>query len=337
MPMNLPLLWGLLLAGSAAAPEAERLFEVETVRDVAYGDGSDADRIKHKLDLYLPKGAKDYPVMLFIHGGGWRHGDKKMYAGLAQGYAKHGIGTVVVNYRLSPGVKHPAHVQDVAKAFAWTHRNIARYGGRPDRLFLCGHSSGGHLAALLATNPKYLEAERLAIGNIRGVIAVSGVYMIPFGDAPYYAEQLGYAIAFRGAYPLAPFTVEGRVTINPFRQPISADLLIRRAFGEDDPIARKDASPLLHINGAHPPFLVMYAENDFERCAEMSELFGTALKKCNCKVCTMELADRDHITTILWMMQKEDDPANVAIRRFVRDHSDPSSRGASPRAPRIAR
>jgi acetyl esterase/lipase len=66
----------------------------------------------------------------------------------------------------------------VARAFAWTHKNIAKYGGRPDRIFACGHSAGGHLVALLATNETYLKAEGLAPKDLRGVIPISGVYNI---------------------------------------------------------------------------------------------------------------------------------------------------------------
>src|SRR5205823_5671892 len=103
--------------------------------------------------------------VFFVHGGAWRNGDKSgilgVYSALGRFLVRHGLGAVIINYRLSPAVRHPAHVQDVAKAFAWTHKNIARYGGRPDQIFLCGHSAGGHLVALLATDPTYLKAEGL--------------------------------------------------------------------------------------------------------------------------------------------------------------------------------
>src|SRR5207245_1238220 len=74
------------------------------------------------------------------------------------------------------------HVKDVARAFAWARKHIADYGGRPDQLFLLGHSAGGHLVSLLATDDKYLRAEGLEVTDVRGVIAVSGVYHLPPGD-----------------------------------------------------------------------------------------------------------------------------------------------------------
>jgi len=161
-----------------AAPPVSK---VEVVKDVAYYDGKDADPVKHKLDLYLPKGQKDFPVVLFVHGGTWKSGDKKIYGPLGETFARNGVGMVITNYRLSPGVKHPAHVEDVARAFAWTHANVGKYGGRADRLFVSGHSAGGHLVALLATDESYLKAHKLSFESVRGVVALSGVYTITPG------------------------------------------------------------------------------------------------------------------------------------------------------------
>src|SRR5262245_17933528 len=156
----------------------EKLFEVETVKDVAYNDAADADPEKQKLDLYLPKGQKDFPVLFFVHGGTWKSGDRKQYPKLGEPYASRGIGTVVISYRLSPQVQHPAHIQDVARAFAWTCGNVGKYGGRADQVFCCGHSAGGHLVSLLATDESYLKAEKRSFADIKGVIPISGVYTI---------------------------------------------------------------------------------------------------------------------------------------------------------------
>jgi acetyl esterase/lipase len=175
-------------------------FDVEEVKNVAYYDGDGADRVKHKLDLYLPKGQKDFPVLLFVHGGGWTTGDKWLYGGIGRRFAENGIGTVVTNYRLSPGVKHPEHIKDVARAFAWTHENIARYGGKPDEIFLSGHSAGGHLVALLATDESYLKAEKCALADVKGVIPVSGVYRI--GPPILFQKTFGDADACKEASPL---------------------------------------------------------------------------------------------------------------------------------------
>jgi len=158
-----------------AAPTA---YEFEAVRDIAYRTDAEADPVKHKLDLYVPKGAKDFPVLFFVHGGAWQSGSKGLYGKLGETFAKLGIGAVVINYRLSPAVKHPTHIQDVAKAFAWTVANVGKHGGNAERIFAAGHSAGGHLVSLLATDDRWLKAEALSVKNLRGVVPMSGVYTI---------------------------------------------------------------------------------------------------------------------------------------------------------------
>src|SRR5262245_62590551 len=120
--LMLSILSSLLTPADAPRAGEEKTYSVQTVKDVVYYDGPDQHKVKHKLDLYLPKGHKDYPVLFFVHGGAWAHGDKNtfgLYGLLGAAYARLGIGVVVTNYRLSPEVKHPEHVKDVARAFAW--------------------------------------------------------------------------------------------------------------------------------------------------------------------------------------------------------------------------
>ena len=169
---------------SAAAEARMTEYEVERHPDLEYVAGPDAD-IRHKLDLYVPVGAKNWPVMIYVHGGAWKQGSKTLYIGLARTFARHGIGVAVINYRLSPKVKHPGHIEDVAKAFAWVKNNIAKHGGDSGQITVMGHSAGGHLVALLATDPTYLKAEKLSPADIHGVIAVSGVYQIEPGGELY--------------------------------------------------------------------------------------------------------------------------------------------------------
>jgi acetyl esterase/lipase len=179
-------------------------FPVEVVPDIAYVEGPDADK-KQKLDLYLPKGQKDVPVFFFIHGGAWRSGDRKLYGALGRNFARNGVATVIISYRLTPQVQHPGHIQDVAKAFAWTVKNIAKYGGNPSEIFVSGQSAGGHLAALLATNEQYLAAEKLSAKAIKGVVPISGVYL--FADHPMLKGVVGKEPdAYISASPLKQVT-----------------------------------------------------------------------------------------------------------------------------------
>ena len=228
MPSRLAAFAAVLLALSAVPVRADegafpRKYEVRTIKDIAYSDGDDADAAKHKLDLYLPKDAKDYPVMVFIHGGAWRHGDKDdfsfgafgVYSDFGSFYARRGVAVAVINYRLSPAVKHPEHVKDAARALAWVHKHIGDYGGRADRMFVAGHSAGGHLAALLATDDQWLKAEGLTSAAIKGVICLSGVFNVP-------------------------------------------DDILPDVFG-DDAEAHRQASPIRHVHAGMPPFLLICA------------------------------------------------------------------------------
>lgn len=267
----LPVLLG---PATLAAGELEK-FAVEKHRNLAYNSARDADPVRHKLDLYVPKGAKDYPVMMFVHGGAWKSGNKDLYVALGENFARQGIGTAIINYRLTDRegtVKHPDHVKDVAKAFAWVKENCAKYGGSKAKLFVSGHSAGGHLVALLGTDEEYLKAEKCSAGDIRGVIAVSGVY-----------------------------------TISP--------LVLGNIFGKDEAVC-KAASPITHVHGHHPPFLIGYGNRDFPFMDLMAEDFGKKLKECKCDAKVMKL-ERDHFSIIIQMAAKADDPLTQAMVEFM--------------------
>ncbi len=168
------ILTAALLSVSLAQPTPPLPFRVVT--DIAYYDAPDAHPTKHRLDLFVPEGLKDAPVVIFVHGGGWTSGDKRLYSFVGRAFAQQGFVTAVINYRLSPQVQHPAHIEDVARAFVWVYRNIAQYGGNPEKIFVMGHSAGGHLTALLALDERYLRAHGLSLAAIKGAIPISGVY-----------------------------------------------------------------------------------------------------------------------------------------------------------------
>jgi acetyl esterase/lipase len=176
------------------AREEPKTYKVKAVRNVAYYEGDDAHKKKHKLDLYLPEGAKDFPVLFFVHGGAWTTGDKDffgVYESFAKTYAKQGIGVVVTNYRLSPAVKHPEHVKDVARALAWTYKNVKKHGGNPDAIVLCGHSAGGHLVSLVTADASYLKELKVETKVIKGVVPISGVYDLPDDLMPNVFDKQG--------------------------------------------------------------------------------------------------------------------------------------------------
>jgi acetyl esterase/lipase len=283
--------------GAAEKPVLVAAEQVRIVRNVTYRDllvGEDAGGDRNKLDLYLPRDQKDFPVIFFVHGGAWRQGSKDfmgLYASYGLYWAHRGVGVVVPNYRLSPRVQHPAHIHDVAKAFAWTHRNIAQYGGRTDAIFVSGHSAGGHLVALLASDEQYLKAEGLSLAAIRGVMPISGVYRI-------YGQYLDASVTADGT-GRAPARFSSVFT--------------------NDPKVRKDASPLTHARPGLPPFLVIYADNDLPTLPEMAEEFGAALKKAKCDVEVLQVKRRNHMTVFL-DASRDGDPAERAIKEFLAKH-----------------
>jgi acetyl esterase/lipase len=271
------LLLALVVAYPAAADDTKPAFAVEKHLNLAYNSAKDADPDRHKLDVYVPKGAKDAPVMMFVHGGAWRSGSKDLYAALGDTFAKQGIVTVVINYRLSSakgGAKHPDHIHDVAKAFAWVKENAPKYGGSREKLFVSGHSAGGHLVALLATDEEYLKAEKCSFKDIRGVMALSGVYTI--------APTVGS---------------------------------IRAAFGTEEDVC-KAASPLTHVKEKEPPFLIAYGTSDFPTLDQMAEQFGKKLMECKCDATVMKL-DRDHYSIVIRLAASADDSLTKAMLEFM--------------------
>lgn len=148
-------------------------------RDVPYG--SDA---RQKLDVYAATSPDPgHSVILFFYGGSWQFGSKDDYKFFAQALAAQGYTTVVADYRIYPSVRFPAFVNDAADALVWTSRNIASFGGNPDRIFVAGHSAGAYLALMLAANDIYVRQAGGTASMIRGSIGIAGPYnFLPLTD-----------------------------------------------------------------------------------------------------------------------------------------------------------
>ena len=185
-------------------PAAQISSNVEMLAGISYTEGAPADADKHKLDLYLPRDKKNFPVLVFVHGGSWRTGDRSQYKALGERLARAGIGVAIPSYRLMPQNPHPAQIEDVAAAFAWVVRNISQHGGDTSRIYLSGHSAGAHLAALLALDEKYLAKFDLARKAIRSVIAMSGIYNVDELDT-FLVAPAARGQARRLAYCACPF------------------------------------------------------------------------------------------------------------------------------------
>ncbi len=168
------------MENSDVASETYVIDLVDGTFNIPYADPPPADGGKHLLDVYQPHGRRNTPVLLFIHGGAWRQGDKNMYLELGNTFAGYyNATTVIASYQLSCdpwNAKHPTHVKDVAMAFRWVHDHIAEYGGDASDISVFGQSAGGHLLSLLATDSTYLDSLGLRVSSIKRVISMSGAY-----------------------------------------------------------------------------------------------------------------------------------------------------------------
>ncbi len=322
----------LLLAGcritswSIWGPSRTDAGPVRIVRDVVYH----GDHTRQKLDLYLPEGQKDFPVVVVVHGGAWLIGDNRccgLYGSVGEFLASQGIAAVMPNYRLSPGVQHPEHAHDLARAVAWTKQHIGAYGGRADQMLLLGHSAGGHLVTLLATDPKYLQAQNLTVGDIQGVIAVSGVYEIPPGELEVTLGGQGdNAFRLAAIYPLRdespakkPSEPGGTIRVNVFGP----------AFG-DDPEVRRSASPLQHVGPHVPPMLLLTPEHELPALAKMARDFDAALQAHGAKSQLLTAERRNH-NTVMFRAVSREDPVAGAILDFIRSTTRSAAGEKAPR------
>lgn len=151
---------------------------IEMQEDIAYGTED-----WQKLDIYPQK--KTAPVVVFIHGGGWRHGQKNQYRFAADAFYRSGYTVIVPDYIKHPNkhAKYPSFAIDGAKAISWVKKNIHQHNGDSDKIFLAGHSAGAHTAIMLATDKQFLNAESMAPKDLKGVIGIAGPYsFIPDRD-----------------------------------------------------------------------------------------------------------------------------------------------------------
>lgn len=213
------------------ARAVERPFLVDVRTNVTYYTGEGADKYRHRLDLYLPKGQRDVPVMVFVHGGGFTVGIKDQYGFVGEVLAARGIATAVISYRLSPKTSYPGHVQDVARAFAWVRAHAAEYGGKADKIFISGHSAGATLAAMLGADPAYLKEVGESLDHIAGVIPISGSF-----------AQSSRSSMFQGAVPVDPEVVRNASAINHVAGPHPPFLIL---YGDmDAPRTGQDAEQM---------------------------------------------------------------------------------------------
>jgi len=158
-----------------------------------------AEHEKNKLDVYQPA-EKPRGTIVFFYGGCWgacTRLTREKYRFVAQALTAKGYLVVIPDYRRYPDVLFPQIMEDSAAVVRWVQKNITQYEGDPEQLFLMGHSSGGHLAAMLTVNESYLGSDLHK--NIQGFIGLAAPYDFIF-DEPYL-EKLFATVDYAESQP----------------------------------------------------------------------------------------------------------------------------------------
>jgi arylformamidase len=195
-------------------------------------------------------------VLCLMHGGGWTSGYKEWMAFMAPALTARGITAISMGYRLAPMHVFPACFEDVAMALTKARALVANHGGDPNRMFVGGHSAGGHLAALLALRTDWRAATGAPPDAVRGALPISGTYL--FG-------------------PESGLSMRPRFLGDP-------------SLGNEAP-----ASPMTHVHPDAPPFLIAHGQKDFPHLVKQSEAFAAALRSSGVRVEVLELEDQDHL------------------------------------------
>ena len=259
-------------------------------RDVPYGDPAVERQV---LDIHAPKDAKDRPVVVWIHGGGWQAGDKTGVQEKPKAFLDRGFVFVSTNYRLLPKVEMETIFRDVAKAIGWVHRNIAAHGGDPNRLYVMGHSAGAQLAALMCIDERWLKAEGVPFSALKGCVPVDGDTY----DIPAMIE-----------------TAETRLRVHGEPMPRFGH---RLKFG-NDPEKHRDYSAVTHVATGKgiPPFLILYVADHPDVAIQARRLAG-ALKAAGVPVRAFGARDTNH-TKINANLGVPGDPATEALDAFLK-------------------
>jgi acetyl esterase/lipase len=242
----------LLVTGAASqqAPEPSTVF----VEDVQYAEGFANEPRRNRLDLYLPRQVTNPPLVMFVHGGTWTGGSKDRWAHLALGLCTRGIACAAINTQLHPFAEPADMVADCGRALAWLHTHAGEHGYDGDRLFLMGHSSGGHLVTWLAFDDARREATGVPRAAIAGVIGLSGVYELRTRDvalAKIFGEDQAvravaspFVYASAGDPPVCLFWGEHDIV----RLPLSARMLRDRLRDVGVPVVATELAKCNHAD-----------------------------------------------------------------------------------------
>jgi acetyl esterase/lipase len=280
-----PLLIAIAIGFAAIATPSANAAEPVIHYNIEYAQRDGAAARATSLDLYVPPQAKQAPIVVWIHGGGWRHGDKRMVSAKPAYFCDRGMMLASINYRLTPAADVRGEATDVADAIRWLVDHAQEYDGDPRQIILLGHSAGAHLAALIATDHQYLEKAGVDLAAIRGVILLDG--------AGYNVER----------------------QIKESRLPALRNLYLN-AFG-DDPEDWQALSPLLNVEEkrTYPPVLILYVNSRRDSTAQ-SVALSERLQEVGGQAEAIGYDDKSH-ATINREFGVADDPPTEAASKFL--------------------
>lgn len=258
--------------------------------DVPYANPAQERQV---LDIYTPDDAKNLPVVFWIHGGGWQTGDKTSVQLKPKFFTDLGYVFVSTNYRLLPHVEMDTLIRDVALSLCWVHKNIAKYGGDPQRIFVMGHSAGAQLAALLCIDERYLKANDVPFSALQGCVPVDGdTYDIPAIIA----------------------TAELRQTVHGLPLPTVGH---RVKFG-NNPQKHIDFSAVTHVAQGKgiPPFLILHVAGHPDVTAQARRL-ANVLEEHEVPTTVFSAQETTH-RKLNADLGLADDPATQALLKFLK-------------------
>ena len=250
-------------------------YSVDVSPDHVYAD---AGTRPLRVDLFLPRGTRQRPpLIVWLHAGGWRVGDRKRAPDLSTRFAACGFAMSSIDYRLSREAKFPAQLDDVKSALRWLRDNAERFGFDARRIGLWGSSAGGHLAALAALGARDAHDPPPAVRAV-----VVGYAPIDFlrmdAQRNHDLSTVDDPTAF--APPPGAFTADAD----------SYESLLIGAPIEERPDLVRAASPLTYVRPGAPPFLIVHGMSDVAVPSQQSVMLFEALARCGNDV-TLQLVE----------------------------------------------
>ena len=241
----------LLMITTSVAPKANAAAKV--IKDIEFAKVQDQSL---KLDLYLPSKPKGSALVVWIHGGGWRKGNKGKC--FITWLPEHGYAVASISYRFSSTAKFPAQLHDCKGAVRWLRANAKKYGYDPDKFYVAGASAGGHLTALMATTSGHEKLEGTVGGNLKQSSTVQGAI-------DYYGPT---DFILRSRTQPSRANEKGSVVY---------DLLGGGAHEEIE--AAKLASACYHVSKDDAPLLVLHGNSDKTVLIDQSKAIVAAYRK----------------------------------------------------------